>query len=71
MKKATLQDLYDTLSYRDWKTGLQMIQELKDSGKKVSGYFNANKYIYLAQWEDEGLIRSREKELSEERLLIR
>ncbi|MEK6901785.1 MAG: hypothetical protein AABX37_05555 [Nanoarchaeota archaeon] len=41
-KRATLQDLYDALSYKVWKSGLEMIQELKDSGKKVSGYFNAN-----------------------------
>lgn len=71
MTKATAQDLYDTLSYKVWKSGLEMIQELKDSGKKVSGYFNANKYIYLSEWEMEGLIRSRERALSEERLRIR
>lgn len=71
MKKATVQDLYDTLSYQVWKSGREMIRELRESGLGVSGYFNATKYEHLAEWEEKGLIRSRERLLTERQLQIR
>ncbi len=71
MRKATLQDLYDTLSYRDWKTKPEMIAELGQKGLNVSGYFAANARSYLQEWEREKLISSREREISAERLHMR
>lgn len=71
MKRATPRDLYDTLSYKVWKSGLEMIKELENNELKVSGWLKGNKYVHLAEWEDERLVRSWERELSEERLRIR
>lgn len=71
MKKATAQDLYDALSYRDWKTKREIILELEKKGLEVSHYFNANAYSHLHEWEDGGLVRSQERQISEERLRIR
>jgi len=53
-RKATLCDLYNTLSYREWKTEPELIEELEKQGMKA-GHF---------RWEQQGYITSRERELS-------
>ena len=48
-----------------------MITDLEKRNLKMSSYFKANVYSYLHEWEDEGLVRSQERHISEERLRIR
>lgn len=62
--KATYEDLYNTLSFTKWKTGLELIKELESNGKRA-GHFRGTMYVYLAQWEDDGFIRVREREPSD------
>src|SRR3989344_791210 len=70
-EKATLDDLYNTLSYQVWKTGLEIKAELQASGKRLGFWMSGGIYAYLHEWEDEGLITSRERDISEELLRIR
>ncbi|MBS3152510.1 hypothetical protein J4230_03820 [Candidatus Woesearchaeota archaeon] len=62
-RKATLCDLYNTLSYREWKTEPELIEELEKQGMKA-GHFRGTMYINFYQWEQQGYITSRERELS-------
>ncbi len=60
--KATPQDLYECLSYQKWKTGLGMIQELKDKCLRIPWAFGGSMYVHLATWEEQGLVKSRIRE---------
>ena len=63
-EKATIEDLYDVLSYHVWKKGLEIIEELEESGKKA-GHFRGVMYVHFSRWEEEGFIESREAEMTE------
>ena len=63
--KATIDDLYGVLSYNVWKTGLEIIKELEDSGKRASS-LRGSMYVYLNDWEEQRLVKSRKRPHSEE-----
>ncbi len=64
MGRATYDELYDTLSYQVWKTGREMRNELEEEGKGA-GHMRGTMYVYLNNWEEHGLIKSRKRPLTE------
>jgi len=58
MEPATLNDVYDCLRYREWKSGGQIVDELKEAGKDLGSIQHAI-YPHLRSWEREGLVESR------------
>ena len=69
MDKASYTDLYETLSYTLWKTGLEVIRELEGQGKPAS-HMRGIMYIHLSEWEDEGLIKARNRPLTPEQMAV-
>ncbi|MBI4151428.1 hypothetical protein HY496_00530 [Candidatus Woesearchaeota archaeon] len=65
--KATPLDLYDAVSFHVWKTGLELVRELKEGGYTV-WYIQETLYVHLGQWVEQELIASRYRILMGEKV---
>jgi len=60
--KATKDDLYNQLSYHDWKYGMQMLKELETKGLRAR-HMRGVMYVHLQLWGEQGLVESRLEDL--------
>ncbi|MBS3167880.1 hypothetical protein J4216_02040 [Candidatus Woesearchaeota archaeon] len=60
-QKATYEDLYHALSYREWKTVNSILDELDSKGLSTKHMRRTYAGVYqtLVEWVDEGLVRDR------------
>jgi hypothetical protein len=58
MAIATFMDLYEALGLSEYKTGLELLADIKEQGKRT-GHLRGIMYVRLSRWEDEGFVESR------------
>ncbi len=60
--KASAEDIFMTLSTVVYKSGLEIIFELEEKGRRA-GHFRGIIYRYLSEWEQEGYVSHRIREI--------